>query len=121
MTDRIGQKLGNYTIVKLLGRGGFADVYLAEHIYLKTQVAVKVLQTRLSTAEDMNSFLREAQMIARLSHSHIVRVIDFGLDGEIPFLVMDYAPNGTLRQHHPKGTQLPLALVISYVKQIADA
>lgn len=121
MADRIGQKLGNYTIVQLLGRGGFADVYLAEHIYLKTQVAVKVLQTRLSTTEDMNSFLREAQMIARLSHPHIVRVLDFGLDGEIPFLVMDYAPNGTLRQHHPRGTQLPLALVVSYVKQLADA
>jgi serine/threonine protein kinase len=121
MTDRIGQQLGNYTIVQLLGRGGFADVYLAEHIYLKTQVAVKVLQTRLSTAQDMNSFLQEAQLIARLSHPHIVRVLDFGLDGEIPFLVMDYAPNGTLRQHHPKGTPLPLALIISYVKQLADA
>jgi serine/threonine protein kinase len=121
MTDRIGQQLGNYTIVQLLGRGGFADVYLAEHIYLKTQVAVKVLQTRLSTAEDMNSFLQEAQLIARLSHPHIVRVMDFGLDGEMPFLVMDYAQGGTLRQHHPKGTPLPLALVISYVKQLADA
>ncbi len=121
MADRIGQKLGNYTIVQLLGGGAFAEVYLAEHIYLKTQVAVKVLQTRLSTAQDMNSFLQEAQMIAHLSHPHIVRVMDFGLDGEIPFLVMDYAPNGTLRQRHPRGTQLPLALVISYVKQLADA
>jgi serine/threonine protein kinase len=121
MTDRIGQQLGNYTLVRLLGRGGFADVYLAEHIYLKTQVAVKVLQTRLSTTEGMNSFLQEAQLIARLSHPHIVRVIDFGLDGEVPFLVMDYAPNGTLRQHHPKGKPLPLALIIPYVKQLADA
>lgn len=121
MTDRIGQRLGNYTIVQLIGRGGFADVYLAEHIYLKTQMAVKVLQTRLSAAEDTQSFLREAQLIARLSHPHIVRVLDFGLDGEIPFLVMDYAPNGTLRQHHPRGKPLPLALIVSYVRQLADA
>ena len=39
MADRFGQKLGNYTLVQLLGRGAFADVYLAEHIYLKTQMA----------------------------------------------------------------------------------
>lgn len=121
MADRTGQKLGNYTIVQLLGRGGFADVYLGEHIYLKTQAAVKVLQTRLSTPEDMDNFLREAQMVARLSHPHIVRVIDFGVDGEIPFLVMDYAPNGTLRQRHPRGTRLPLTTIVSYVKQLADA
>jgi len=121
MADRTGQKLGNYTIVQLLGRGGFADVYLGEHIYLKTQAAVKVLQTRLSTPEDMDNFLREAQIVARLSHPHIVRVIDFGVDGEIPFLVMDYAPNGTLRQRHPRGTRLPLTTIVSYVKQLADA
>src|SRR6266568_1290036 len=121
MTDRIGQQLGNYILVQLLGSGGFADVYLAEHIYLKTQVAVKVLQNRLSTAEDTNSFLREAQLIARLSHPHIVRVLDFGLDGELPYLVMDYAPSGTLRQLHPRGRPLPLTLVVSYVKQLADA
>ncbi len=121
MMDRIGQQLGNYTLVQFLGSGGFADVYLAEHLYLKTQVAVKVLQTRLSTAEDMNSFLQEAQLIARLSHPHIVRVLDFGLDKGMPFLVMDYAQGGTLRQHHPKGRPLPLALVLSYVKQLALA
>ena len=121
MADRIGDRLGNYTLIQLLGMGAFADVYLAEHIYLKTQVAIKILQARLSNAEDTNSFLLEAQTIARLSHPHIIRVLDFGLDGEIPFLVMDYAPGGTLRQLHPRETQLPLPQVISYVKEIADA
>ena len=51
------------------------------------------------------------------SHPHIVRVMDFGLDGENPFLVIDYVPNGTMRQQHPEREQLPLALVISYVSQ----
>jgi serine/threonine protein kinase len=45
----------------------------------------------------------------------------FGTEDKTPFLVMDYAPNGTLRQLHPKGTSLPLELIISYVKQIAAA
>ncbi|HEY5002369.1 MAG TPA: protein kinase [Ktedonobacteraceae bacterium] len=120
-TDRIGQQLGNYTITQLLGQGGFADVYLGEHIYLKSQAAVKVLQARLSGADDMDSFLKEAQTIARLFHPHIIRIMDFGVAAETPYLVMDYAPKGTLRQKHPRGTPVPLTTVVSYVKQIADA
>ena len=120
-TDRIGQQLGNYTITQLLGQGGFADVYLGEHIYLKSQAAVKVLQARLSGEDDMDSFLKEAQTIARLFHPHIIRILDFGVAAETPYLVMDYAPKGTLRQKHPRGTPVPLATVVSYVKQIADA
>jgi serine/threonine protein kinase len=44
MTERLGQQLGNYRLIRLLGEGGFAEVYLGEHVYLKTQAAVKVLQ-----------------------------------------------------------------------------
>jgi serine/threonine protein kinase len=50
-----------------------------------------------------------------------VRVLDFGVDGETPFLVMDYAPNESLRNQHPKGVLLPMPTIISYVKQVADA
>jgi serine/threonine protein kinase len=121
MTDRIGQQLGNYRLTRLLGQGGFADVYLGEHVYLSTQAAVKVLQTRLSAENDLDSFRKEAWTIARLSHPNIVRVLDFGMDGDTPFLVMDYAANGTLRQRHPTGTLLPITTIIPYVKYIADA
>jgi serine/threonine protein kinase len=121
MKNRVGQQLGNYHIVQLLGQGGFAEVYLGEHIYLKTRAAIKVLQARLSSSADTDSFLKEAQTIAHLSHPHIVRVMDFGITEEIPYLVMDYAPNGTLRQRHPKDTLLPLTTIITYVKQLADA
>ena len=120
MADHVGQQLGNYRIVRLIGQGGFADVYLAEHIYLKTQAAIKLLQTRLAN-EDIERFLVEARTIAHLVHPNIVRVIDFGIQEETPFLVMDYAPNGTLRQRHPKGTKIPLVTITSYVKQIAAA
>jgi serine/threonine protein kinase len=121
MADRIGQQLDKYRITRLLGRGGFADVYLGEHIYLKTPAAIKILQTRLSGSDDLESFLKEARFIAQLSHPHIVRVLDFGVSEETPFLVMEYAPNGTLRERHPSGTVLPLTTVISYIKQVADA
>jgi len=115
-----GQRIGNYHLVKLLGRGGFAEVYLAEHIHLNTQAAVKLLSTQLAN-EDIEVFRNEARMIANLLHPHIVRVLDFGVENSVPYLVMDYAPNGTLRLLHPKGSRLPLQLVISYVQQIASA
>jgi serine/threonine protein kinase len=120
MTDRLGQQLGNYRLVRLLGRGGFAEVYLGEHLRLKTQAAIKVLHTSLEE-DDVGGFLREAQTVARLKHPHIVRVFDFDVENHIPFLVMDYLPNGNIRRSHPKGTPLPLPTIISYVKQVASA
>lgn len=115
-----GQHLGNYYLVRLLGHGGFANVYLGEHIYLKTQAAIKVLQVQLGDGEQVR-FLNEARMIAHLVHPHIIRVLDFGVQRSIPFLVMDYAPNGTLRQRHPAGTRLPLSTIVPYVEQVASA
>src|SRR5579859_2573933 len=118
--ERIGQRLGNYQLVRLLGEGGFAEVYLGEHLHLKTQAAVKLLHTRLSN-DDVEGFRREAQVIAQLIHPHIVRVLDFGVEGNAPYLVMDFAPYGTLRNRHPKGARVPLYYVTAYVRQVADA
>jgi eukaryotic-like serine/threonine-protein kinase len=118
--DFRGRNLGNYQITHLIGHGGFADVYLGNHIYLRTQSAIKVLHTRVG-AEQVQSFLSEAQIIARLTHPNIVRVLDFGIEQEIPYLVLEYAPNGTLRRSLPREGKLPLSLVIYYTKQIASA
>ncbi len=120
MADLVGQQLGNYRLLRLLGEGGFAEVYLGEHIHLGTHAAIKVLRTQL-ISDDVDKFRIEARTIARLIHPHIVRVLDFGVEGKTPFLVMDYAPHGTLRQRHPYRTRLPLDTIISYVKQVADA
>ncbi len=119
MTDRQGQQLDNYRLIRLLGQGAFGEVYLAEHIRRKTQVAVKVLLTQLSS-DELHAFLNEARVF-RLKHPNIVQVLDFGVEGRTPFIVMAYAPNGTLRQHHPKGTRVPLPTIVSYVKQVASA
>ena len=120
MTDLLGHQLGNYRLIRLLGQGGFADVYLGEHIYLNTLAAIKVLNARL-TADEITQFRNEARTIARLEHPHIVRVLDFDVEDRLPFLVMSYAPNGTLRQRHPKGTRLAAGEVLPYIKQVADA
>src|SRR5947207_2260592 len=120
MVDRVGQQLGNYRLISLLGRGGFAEVYLGEHVFLKTRAAIKVLHTQVAK-EDMEGFLTEARIIANLVHSHIVRVLEFGIEAGTPFLVMAYTPQGSLRLNYPKGSVLPLPLIVSYVKQIASA
>ena len=100
MADRTGQQLGHYRLVRLLGRGGFAEVYLGEHLRLKTQAAIKVLYTALEE-DDIEGFLREAQTVARLKHPHIVRVFDFDVQDHTPYLVMDYLPNGSIRRLYP--------------------
>jgi serine/threonine protein kinase len=120
MAELLGKQLGNYRLISLIGRGGFAEVYLGEHVYLKTQAAIKVLKTRL-TAKEREGFLTEARTIAHLQHHHIVRVLEFGVEEGMPFLVMEYAPHGTLRQRHPRGTPLILETIVPYVKDIADA
>ena len=120
MTDRVGQHVGNYRLLRLLGHGGFADVYLGEHIHLQSLAALKLLHTRLSE-EETARFLTEARTLARLNHPHIMRVLDFALHEGFPFLVMEYAPGGSLRQRHPAGSRLPLATIVSYVNQVASA
>lgn len=119
MTNRVGQQFGNYRLIRLLGSGGFAEVYLGEHTHLHTQAAIKVLEQL--TPQGEQDFLEEARRLARLKHPHIIKVLDFNIEKGVPFLVMDFASDGTLRDRHPRGIQLPLSMILSYVIQIADA
>ena len=92
MTNLIGRQLGNYRLIKLLGEGGFASVYLGQHVQIAAQqAAIKVLHL---TQVNTHQFRQEAETIAALNHPHIVRLLDFALEQGTPFLVLDYAPNG---------------------------
>ena len=73
LDSRVGQRLGNYKLIRLLGHGGSADVYLGEHRYLKTHAAIELLNRRLER-KGVQEFLAEACTVARLSHPHIVRL-----------------------------------------------
>jgi len=118
MAEYVTQMIDNYRLIRLLGHGGFGEVHLAEHIYHKTLVALKALPPL--DQDELPNFLNEARII-RLNHPNIIRMLDFGVDHDTPFLVMEYAPHGTLRQRHPRGTRLSLPTLITYVQQIAEA
>ena len=70
MTGRQGQRLGNYRLIRLLGEGGFAEVYLGEHVFLGTRAAIKIFLVRLAD-EEMERFLKEVRTIAGLTHPNI--------------------------------------------------
>lgn len=120
MTDRVGEQLGKYQITRLLGTGGFAEVYLGVHVHLGTEAAIKLLHAQLAGAEEVEKFRREAQTIATLLHPNIVRVLDFDVERGTPYLVMDYAPNGSLRQRLPQNTPLAPAAILPYLAQIGE-
>jgi predicted ATPase/class 3 adenylate cyclase len=120
MGEHAGKQFGNYQLIYLLGQGHWASVYLGEHRHLHTQAAIKIPYGPWAGSE-VDDFLSEASILAHLRHPHIVRVLDFGVQEGTPYLVMEYAPGGTLRQLHPKGTRLPLETIVSYVKQMASA
>ncbi len=121
MTNWIGQQLGGYRLVDLIGQGSFADVYLGEHLEQGSYAAIKLLQVQLDDDAAIEQFHAETRTLARLVHPHIVRLLDAGVEGGMPFLVTDYAAGGTLRQRHPGKMMLPLPRIIAYVHQIAAA
>ncbi|MDQ2884760.1 MAG: serine/threonine protein kinase [Chloroflexota bacterium] len=117
-SQRLDQCIGSYRLIRLLGKSDYAEIYLGEHITTSAQAAIKVFDGR---GNDAAKFLAQADLLTHLRHPHILRVFDSGMAGDTPFLVMDYAPKGTLRQRYPKGTRLPLVTIMQYVRQIADA
>lgn len=119
-TSDAEQSIGNYTLLRLLGRGMTSEVYLGEHLIGHTQAAVKV-QHGYWSEHDVKKFLARATVLTHLHHPNVVQVFDFGVENHTAYLAMEYAPHGSLRQRYPKGVRVPLLLVVSYVQQLASA
>lgn len=104
MSDRVGEIIdGRYQITSVISRGGMATVYSATDTRLDRTVAIKIMHEHLAHDEEFVSrFIREAKAAAALSHPHLIQVYDQGWNqGGIPavFLVMEYVPGATLRDH----------------------
>src|SRR5436309_1225449 len=106
MDDRIGQQLGNYRLVELLGIGPFTKVYLGKHILIDTLAAIKVSNTPFIEESAMARFQVEAHVVAKLHHPNILSILDFGVEDTTAFFVVTYAPRGTFPRNYPKGSCL---------------
>lgn len=117
-----GKRIAHYGLGKVIGKGGFGEVYEAKDLRDGKKVAVKLL-LRIDYYEDLKSFIQEARILDHLKdHPNIVQVLDIGLEeGSPPYLVMELAPGGSLLSRHALGTQVPLARVVAYTKQVAAA
>jgi tRNA A-37 threonylcarbamoyl transferase component Bud32 len=92
-----GQRFGNYLVRECVGRGGMARVYRAQHAELGKVVALKVMdRDRLEDPQWGQRFLREAKSAAALGHPNIVDVTDVGVEGDVPFLVMEFLEGNDL-------------------------
>ena len=118
----IGRHLGAYQIQLKLGEGGMARVYKAYHERLRRDVAIKVILAQIAEQSDFRArFEREAQLVASLEHSNIVAVYDFGEEGAIPYLVMQYVGGGTLRDQLRDEYPLAPPQAANYALQMARA
>ena len=114
-------KLGVYDLLEEIGRGGMATVYRAYHPPTDRLVAIKVLQHGFAgDPEVMARFQREARLVARLEHPHLLPVYDFDGEHEPPYIVMRYVRTGTLKQLLSRG-RLPPQGAAQVIAQVASA
>lgn len=100
MPDLIGQTLGDYTILRRLGRGGMAEVFLAKQHSLERNVALKILRPELAHDDSyVKRFHREAKSAAALVHSNIVQIFEVGQIQGLHFIAQEYVPGRNLKQH----------------------
>ncbi|MGH9461372.1 MAG: serine/threonine protein kinase [Vicinamibacteria bacterium] len=120
--ELIGKRLREYAILQCVGQGGMARVYKARHVLLDELRAIKLLNPEGpdSMKEFKARFQREAQILVRLKHAHVVTVHEFGVLGrEILFMVMEYLEGVSLRSRLRQKGWLPEAQCIEIAKQTA--
>jgi tetratricopeptide (TPR) repeat protein len=121
MDALVGQRLGQYEVVSLLGTGGMARVYRARQTTIVREVALKVINPSEDNRDDfLRRFSREAQLIASMSHPHIGKVFDYGSEAGVFYLVMELLLGGSLAAQLHSGP-LPLERISKLTAQVADA
>ena len=121
--DLSGRRLGDYQLLRRLGRGGMAEVYLAEQLSLRRQVAFKVLRSNLALdAAYVRRFHNEAQAAAKLVHANIVQIHEVGCIDGIHFIAQEYVAGQNLKQVLVRrGSGLDAAPAANIIRQVAAA
>jgi serine/threonine-protein kinase len=121
--DLVGRRLGDYQILRRLGRGGMAEVYLADHLSLRRQVAIKVLRSTLAGDEAyVRRFHHEAQAAAKLVHTNIVAIHEVGCVDGWHYIAQEYVPGQNLKQLLTRiGHGLAAPQAANILRQVASA
>ena len=121
--DLSGRRLGDYQLLRRLGRGGMAEVYLAEQLSLRRQVAMKVLRSGLAGDEAyVRRFHHEAQSAAKLVHANIVAIHEVGCIDGWHYIAQEYVPGQNLRQLMSRlGRGLDAPQAVNVLRQVGAA
>ncbi len=120
--DLSGRQIGDYRLLRRLGRGAMADVYLAEQLSLRRQVAFKILKRELAKdATYVRRFQMEAQAAAALVHAHIVQIHEVGCVDGIQYIAQEYVAGQNLRELLARRGLPDVKLVVAVMRQVAAA
>jgi len=121
----VSRKIGSYHLVEEIGKGGFGNVYRAEHLILPNRiVAIKLLHNLLfNSDQERDRFIQEALVLEALQHPYIIHLIDVKVDEDLLYLITDYAAGGSLRERLRRQSPqpLPVAEALSILSQIGQA
>ena len=121
----VGKQIGNYRLIKELPSGGFGSVFQGQHIIFTERpiVAIKLLHAYLASQEENERFLQEARFLEKLRHPRILPVVDAGIQDGVPYLVAEYAPNGSLRGRlrRQQDRPLPVEEAMTILTQVGQA
>ena len=116
------EQVAGYRLLRRLGRGAMAEVYLAEQCSLRRHVALKILRANLAGEQSyVKRFQLEAQAAASLVHPNIVQIYEVGCEGGSHFIAQEYVPGLNLREWLARHGTAPLPLALGIMRQVAAA
>jgi len=123
MVVAAGQSFGNFQVVRLLGEGGFGEVYEAENPFLQRRAAIKIMHTGMDQDPELvRRFLNEARAASAIRHPNIIDVFDAGVTAEgEPYILMEFLDGDSLQQVIARQAPLPLETVQEIVRQAGSA
>ena len=113
---------GRYEVLKPIGFGGMAEVYLARDVLLDRKVAIKIMRKEfVNNKAQMEQFKREAKSAARLIHPSIINIYDVCEDKNLNYIVMEYVEGVTLKAFEEQHGRLDPSLAVALTLQLASA